>query len=144
VSDLERIAAVRALGPAIPDYSVAALEGELHRPVDREGLERQVARAVELRLLGDLTSFDHLADPLRQVAFVKFDNALDAGLLAPGVHIFVGPRGLLARSSNLQGAGRKAQCDPTRVNLGDFPACEARSDGRGVRRPGLVGLSVWV
>jgi hypothetical protein len=80
VDELDRIDRLRRLPPAIPDSALDELAREIHRPVDRAACEREITAAVRLRCAGDLSSFDRLCAPLKAIAHVRFENAVELGL----------------------------------------------------------------
>jgi hypothetical protein len=83
--ELELLERLRELPPAIPDSALDELAREIHRPVDRETCEREITAAVRLRCLGDLTSFDRLRAPLKAIAHVRFENAVELGLATAAI-----------------------------------------------------------
>jgi hypothetical protein len=101
MDDLERVQRLRTLPPAIPAASLEELARELLQPVDRDLCERQVTAAVRLRCLGDLTSFDQLRSPLKAIAHVRFENAVELGLAQ--VAMFSGTTGLPITRSRARG-----------------------------------------
>jgi hypothetical protein len=85
VDDLGQLERLRTLPPGIPEDALAEVARELGRPADREACEREITEAVRLQCLGDLTSFDRLRSPLKAVAQMRFENAVERGLVTAAI-----------------------------------------------------------